>query len=266
MASYTSFHVENEEEIISTLRTGMRDHSRQITIRFTAHTERQDVIKEMADHWIEEALKETDNPTEGDYIRYQYGGYEIRYSDSPSKNKYDYTVKIIPDYYTYYVEEEEVTEEIHRILESFSFDEHTSEIEKVQTIYQYVYDNVSYDNVHKDKSNNHMKTTAYSALFYHTAVCQGYSVLLYRMFREAGLSARVITGMAHFDDQEEYHAWNIVGIDGVYYNLDATWDKSYDTQEHFLKSDAEFTDHVRDEQFCTAEFYEHYPMAAESYR
>lgn len=35
-----------------------------------------DELPELTNEWVEAALRETDDPREGDYIRYQYGGYE----------------------------------------------------------------------------------------------------------------------------------------------------------------------------------------------
>ena len=263
---FSGVRLSNHEEIASSIREGLKNHSRQITVRFTAHSDSMSEISGIAGGLLEEALSETDDPAEGDYIRFQYGGYEVRYGYNNDRNKYHYVIRILPDYYTTVEQEETVTEEIQRVLESFAFDEMTSDYEKVRTVYDYIYQNVSYDKVHKNKENQHLKTTAYSALIYKTAVCQGYSVLMYRMLREAGVSVRVITGTASFEGIEEFHAWNIVRIDDKYYNLDATWDKALETEDYFLKSDADFTDHIRDEQYRTEEFYRQYPMAKHNYK
>ena len=59
----------------------------------------------------------------------------------------------------------------------------------------------------------------------------------------------------------EYHAWNIVKLDGAYYNFDITWDKQSEEKNYLLKCDSSFESHIRDERFSTAEFYENYPMA-----
>ena len=53
-----------------------------------------------------------------------------------------------------------------------------------------------------------------------TAVCQGYAGLLYRLCLEMGISCRMITGTGNGGA----HAWNIVALDGKYYNADSTWD------------------------------------------
>jgi hypothetical protein len=63
--------------------------------------------------------------------------------------------------------------------------------------------------------------TAYAALFGNgKTICEGYSLLAYRMLTEAGLDARIVTGTGN----GESHAWNMVKINGTWYHLDVTWD------------------------------------------
>ena len=256
----------NHEKLVDTIRTGLREHSKEIRVSFRAKNAHMDGIELMVSELMEEALADTGNATEGDYIRYQYGGYEVRYSNTPDDKGYFYTVRIIPKYYTYLSDEEWVNEEISRILSEMDFSRKSTDYEKVSAIYDYVCDNVSYDVVHKDKDEQHAKTTAYAALRYRTAVCQGYAVLLYRLLKEVGVDVRVITGTATHDAVEDFHAWNLVCVDGVYYNVDATWDAEFDTGDYFLKSDETFSkDHVRDTEFDTENFNMSYPMAEYDY-
>ena len=63
----------------------------------------------------------------------------------------------------------------------------------------------------------------------------------------------------------EYHAWNLVEIGGVWYNLDVTWDKMLKSDAYYLKTDQSMEDHVRDERFTTKEFYAQYPMAEKDF-
>ena len=270
LQSYSGLTLSNQEETVQAIRSGLKNHAQTITIRFTAHVDSMDEMDAIVDDLMEEALAETIDPQEGDYIRYQYGGYETRYGYEPGKGLFgrqqkEYTVKIIPEYYTYLSWEEEVTEEIDRIVASFGFDENTTDYEKVKTIYAYVYDHVSYYTPHRRKPDYHLATTAYSALFKHSAVCQGYCVLMYRLLRECGVSTRIIAGTGYLDDWEEYHSWNIVEIDGKYYNLDVTWDKTLETTDYYLKCDRNFGEHKRDPEFMTDDFYREYPMAEEDY-
>lgn len=75
-----------------------------------------------------------------------------------------------------------------------------------------------------------------------TCVCAGYSDILYNCLNTVGIEACKITGKT----EEEGHAWNKVKLDGVWYNVDLTWDCKDITQhnargiENCLRSDQEF--------------------------
>ena len=267
---YEGLAISNQTEVATAIRNGLKNRAQSITITFTAHVDSMEELDGIVDELVEEALAETDDPETGDYIRYQYGGYETRYGYEQSKNPLkkqdlEYTVKIIPDYYTYLSWEEEVTAEVDQIVASFGFDETTTDYEKVRTVYDYVYQNVGYYISHRRHKDYHLATTAYSALFKKSAVCQGYCVLMYRLLRESGINTRIVAGTGYLDDWEEYHSWNIVEIDGKYYNLDVTWDQTLETTDYYLKCDENFGEHRRDPEFMTEEFYQVYPMAEEDY-
>lgn len=260
-----SLYFSNADDVIAAVRRCLKRNDWHILIEFNAVSDGMDDIDDIVRELMYYAVSETEYPDEGDYIRYRYGGYELNYSHTLQGDKYFYSLEIIPYYYTTPEQEQAVSDEVSRIIDSFGFDKTTTDYEKFCRIYDYIYNTVSYDKVHKDNAGNHMKTTAYSALFYHTAVCQGYSSLMYRMLRESGVDARVITGKALYPDKDEYHAWNIVCIDGSYYNVDITWDKQCGERKYFLKSDGDFGDHLRDSEYTSEEFRRNYPMAALSY-
>ena len=83
---------------------------------------------------------------------------------------------------------------------------------------------MEYDYTNLNDDNYKLKYTAYAAMCNGTAVCQGYSNLLYRMLLEAGVDCRIISGIGVSGG----HAWNIVRLGDLYYNVDATWDSNYD--------------------------------------
>ena len=110
-----------------------------------------------------------------------------------------------------------------------------------------------------------MKSTAYAALVNHRATCQGYCVLLYRMLRENGVDCRVVTGIGVDDGGEQLHAWNIVKLDGRWYNLDATWDALSEEWRYFLRGAEGFENHTPGEAFATEQFLNTYPIAENDY-
>lgn len=257
--------IENQKEIVSALRQGLRNHAKKISITFSTKRDVSGQTGSLTKMWMEEALQETEDPCEGDYIRFQYGGYQTSMTQQETENGYDYQIQIIPDYYTYLIQEEQVDVWVAEILSSLQIGEETEEIQKIKKIYRYVYEHVAYDEVHKNKKQKHMKTTAYAAIKYHAAVCQGYAVLIYRLLREAGIRTRIITGEAVLlSGKKERHAWNIVEYKGLFYNMDVTWDRATGTEDCFMKADNDFPDHLRDAGYQTEVFGSEYPMAGKS--
>lgn len=58
-----------------------------------------------------------------------------------------------------------------------------------------------------------------------SAVCQGYALSFCSMAKYAGLEAEFVGGKAkNAKGEEEPHAWNQVKIEGIWYNVDVTWD------------------------------------------
>lgn len=260
-----SVYFSNSDEVIDSIRSSLKNRSWRIVINFRSHGDNMTDIPALAKDLMSFAADETSDPAEGDYIYHQYGGYEVQYSSQPDGDTYFYTVYIYPDYYTDSSQEEMVDERLKSVIDGFGFDGRTTDYEKMRAVYEFVIENTDYDIIHKKNDNHHLKSTAFGALIYGKATCQGYAVLTYRLLREAGVGSRVITGTAKYDGMEEYHAWNIVCIDGLYYNLDVTWDDQNGSEDNFLKSDSDFAYHIRDEQYATEDFYGRYPMAEQSF-
>lgn len=60
----------------------------------------------------------------------------------------------------------------------------------------------------------------YGVLVLHTGVCESYATAFKLLAIKAGLESRIVTGKGDGAD----HAWNQLKVDGVWYNLDVTWD------------------------------------------
>lgn len=254
---YSRFE-ESEDAIVETLREAMteRQENIQLLYRSTSPLSRTQV-----DRWIEKALSETDSPVQGDYIRFVLGGssYTIRMEEE-SESVFN-TVDMEMVYYTTLEQEQELTAELNSVMDSFNFTESTSDYKKIETIYNYICENVTYDFDGHDDSSNTFCHTAYAALMNKTAVCQGYATLLYRMLKSAGIDSRVITGVSG----AESHAWNIVKIGELYYYLDSTWDAGNLIFSFFLKGSSSFPDHECDSSYLNSTFVETYPVGEEDY-
>lgn len=195
----------------------------------------------------------------GDYYSWNsYHGYSGSFTSRKGFNNYTYNFNFDVDYKTTETQEKEFEVKLTEVMASLELEGKTR-YQKVKAIYDYICDNVTYDDINPDTYT--VKYTAYGALVKGTAVCQGYACLFYRMCKAASVPVRIITGTS----EGEGHAWNIVKIGSYYYNVDATWDADRWFYNYFLKSDANFEDHTRDAEFDTDEFYEEHPMAPINY-
>lgn len=94
--------------------------------------------------------------------------------------------------------------------------EYTSEIEKELYVHDAICSLASYD------SSSALNQSAYSALVNGSTVCAGYARAFQNVCQELGLTCYYVTGTSN----GEGHAWNIISIDGDFYNVDVTWDDS----------------------------------------
>ncbi|MBQ3192467.1 MAG: leucine-rich repeat protein [Oscillospiraceae bacterium] len=207
------------------------------------------------------ALEHTGVGNEGDYLRFHYGGWSGESEQTvPSGGYYEITLSYTVTWYTTPEQEEWMDTAVAERLAEMDLDGKT-EYEKIRTIYFWLCENVGYDWDNLDDETYKLKYTAYAALANGRAVCQGYATLMYRMMLEAGIDCRVITG-----DAGERHAWNIVELEEEYYNMDATWDRgATDWHRHFLCTQDNFSDHIRDSEYNTSSFHAAYPMAKVPY-
>lgn len=97
---------------------------------------------------------------------------------------------------------------------------------KMLYLYQYLTDNVRYDN---DNYYGYYGESdwclLYDALVLHNTVCTGYSEALYVLCNLAGIECFIVSGEVGELLSVGLHAWNVARIDGTYYEFDATWDE-----------------------------------------
>ena len=245
------------DEAAVILRKGMENREARIAIRCPADaiTPTDGILDEI----VEKAMEETGVPTQGDYIRWTYAGWSGSYSLESDDEGRHYVFVYDCKYYTTAAQEAELSEKIDSVLQSLDINDESSDYDVICAVYDYICANVSYDYDNLNDSEYLLKYTAYAAMINKTAVCQGYSALMYRMLQQKNIDCRLIPG--------SNHAWNIVAIDGVYYNADSTWDAGRDPKNYayFLCGDSDFAEHTRYSEYSTEEFYRLYPMAETKY-
>ncbi len=136
-----------------------------------------------------------------------------------------------------------------------------NEYQKVRAIHDYLVNHVTYSNDFDDDS----VYTAQGA-FNGSAVCQGYTDAFSLLCCYAGIQAEIVSGTADNGSGTgpQAHAWNLVRIDGVWYQVDTTWDDPVGAvvtnYDYFLTTDARmgrnhFADYYSHQYACTDDRY-----------
>lgn len=93
-----------------------------------------------------------------------------------------------------------------------------SDFDKVFAIHNWLIFNIDYDHNYK---NYYTEETLRDRV----GVCQGYAYAFREMCTLVGIETTIVGGTGTTSDGSiESHAWNQVKIDGVWYNVDVTWD------------------------------------------
>lgn len=156
---------------------------------------------------------------------------------------------------------------IHTILaENIRSD--MSDYEKIRAIHNYIVISTKYDieNLKNDTIPD-IDYTAKGVLENHIGVCRGYAEAFKLLMDELGIECRILTGIV--DDIS--HAWNVVKIDGQWYQIDCTYDDPVGENnvagnrdnlryDYFLITNAQmYLDHIPDSESdvytCISEEY-----------
>ena len=249
----TEIKVEDEKELINAIYNALLSREEAITIKYTLPGYKLDFNK-LFDKVLSIDKKKT--AKDGDYLRFSLKSWNAQGKTVGSNT----TLSIRFTYKTTLEEEQAVDKKIKSVLKTLKLEDAT-DYKKVKKIHDYIINRVSYD-------NKLTKSSAYNALIDKSAVCEGYSMLAYRMFTEIGLESRIISGVGNGGP----HAWNIVKVDGKWYNIDLTWDDPISSDgkpmlvyDFFLKSTKDFKGHKRDAEYNTNEFVKAYPISKTSY-
>ena len=136
-----------------------------------------------------------------------------------------------------------------------------NDYQTVKNVHDYLIENFEYDQ--RMEMGNHTDIDGFRDGI---MVCSGYALSAYYILNSVGVKTRTVIGCSD-NSGKLNHMWNIVKLDGKWYNLDITWDdmggdkKSY---QYFLKNDAEFPNHTKAKEYNESEFGIY--IAQESYK
>lgn len=228
------------EGIVQFLADQLDERSPSVTFRI--HGSYEKISKELND-WLKQAL------TINEYSRYAMSSYSFS-----MMNKLLYTEVELK---TTFRESKEMTEQVRsyvkELIASMNLSQYTAE-QQIKVLHDWVVTHVQYD-------EGLTRYTAYEALTEGLAVCQGYAMLGYMLYSEAGFDVRIVEGTA----KGQEHAWNMIKLDDRWYQLDLTWDDpigqaadevSY--RYYLVNNDELREDHVWEE--------DNYPIASVSYK
>ena len=107
-----------------------------------------------------------------------------------------------------------------------------NDLEKVEYLYQWLIQNISYDKLAYRNGNKRINRSNEDILKRKEAICWGYATLFNAMCEVANIPCEIISGYGRTSLAEKpkvkspNHAWNSVKIDSSWYLLDATWDSN----------------------------------------
>ena len=191
-------------EMTAKLTNAMKQRSETITFTYEGSTVN---LKSQVQSAIDKGMES--DP----YLHYIVDSYAFSYRGSSRSAKVTVEMKYLESLQQTAYVTQEVTSALKKIIKP-GMNNH----EKVRVIHDWVVLHLKYD-------NSYRKYTAYEGLQSGSAVCQGYSLLTYKMLKEAGINNRIVEGTARPEGgRSQSHAWNLVQLDGRWYHLDTTWD------------------------------------------
>lgn len=126
-------------------------------------------------------------------------------------------------------------------------DTSVSEYETVRQIHDKLIGQVDYNdpvaaNISPAVNGFDLAHTAYGALVAdsagtaHYAVCDGYTLAFEYLLQQCGIETVFIGGMAGSTEADAgRHAWNMVKVDGAWYEVDTTWDDTGSQEDELLE-------------------------------
>jgi len=177
---------------------------------------------------------------EDDYLAFNTMSRKTNASGTDGNVTLTYTMT----YLTTYDQEQQVASKVSEVLAKI-ITPSMKDDEKTKATHDWVVTNVRYD-------TELTQYSAYAALFLGKAVCQGYSLLVFKMLKESGVTARIIDGMGYSNGTWDNHMWNLVYLCGNWYHVDATFDDPVPDVSgrirytYFEQSDSEMSDHIWD--------------------
>lgn len=134
-----------------------------------------------------------------------------------------------------------------------------SDLKKAIVLHDYIAVNCEYDKENLDQEVEGTgkvppaSYTAYGTLVERISVCQGYALAYKYLLNQSGIDCLMVTSKAM------NHAWNLIKLDGKYYQVDVTWDDpTWDRigrarHEYMFRSDDAFQNECNHKEWTVTE-------------
>lgn len=160
----------------------------------------------------------TDEQFNDFYLKFYCSEADLFYLNSDIRYKMNsdgYVAECYMTYDNFADSTESMREQIDTALDNIlsGLNDSMTDAEKLEYLHDYIIDNTTYDAEAYDCDN------VYGAVIKHRTHCQGFSKTMCLLCDKLGIPSLLVTGTAGGP-----HMWNMVQVDGVWYNLDVTWD------------------------------------------
>lgn len=147
---------------------------------------------------------------------------------------------------------------------------------KLKFIHDYLAENIIYDYGAPDAKSQREVHTIVGSLLNGACVCDGYARAFRLLCDQARISNIVVIGDAKDEDGGDPHAWNIVKLRGIPYQVDVTWDSNLSKNHsevkdyYYLRGDLQFAStHSWNSDFypsCAKDYPRRYPLLIDKYQ
>lgn len=235
--------VSDREELYKGISRQIREHKTSVcydTVQGAVGADIEEVIDGYFYHYDRE-----EPINSGSYLSRYLKGNELVFlyqqgSFSPGCNfrmevqvEYDYTKQEMDEYFAY----------MHELAATLKKE---TDYQSVKSVHDYLIKNYDYDYLLGSYLD-------YEGYLTGSMVCQGYCMAAFYLLAEMGIPVRIVIGSAEDVETDPDHAWNVVKVEGKWYNMDVTWDDQgkgkRPSYTFFLKSDADFYRHTREGKY-----------------
>lgn len=157
------------------------------------------------------------------FLGHHYGLHGLQLGENTRYEKM--TLLYTMDAATRKAAQEQIAAKTAAVLQKAS--EITDVFERELYLHDWLVSRCTYDERETDAPA--MAYSAFGALVEGVAVCEGYSRAMQWLLSDSGMDCALVLGK---DKNGEPHMWNLVGVDGSFYHLDATWNDSDDLPRH----------------------------------